>query len=216
MATGSVASEQPFREEPEERVVHRLEAFSDIVIGFSLAELTLNLTLPRDALSLFTTNWLPLAAFGMTFAIVSGMWWAHHRLFTHYFVPTTLNIVLNFLSLSGVMFLVYSLQVWLHSELHRNVAYAMYGCSVAWIMAMLAFLMYRGVALRGSRMDPRLAARGRGAALRFAFLSAMFLLLGVSSALLKSTGTIEDVIIALAVLVMISRFLIRGEVTPAR
>jgi uncharacterized membrane protein len=209
-------TEQAFREEPEERVVHRLEAFSDIVIGFSLAELTLSLTLPRDALTLFTTQWLPLAAFGMTFAIVSGMWWAHHRLFTHYFVPTAPNIVLNFLSLGGVMFLVYSLQVWLHSEVHKNVAYAMYGCSVAWIMGILAFLMYRGVALRGHRMDPRLASRGRRASLRFALMSAIFLLLGVSSALLKSTDSIEIVVIVLAALVAVSRFLLREGPTPAQ
>jgi len=30
-----------FREESEERLVHRLEAFSDIVIAFSLAQMTL-------------------------------------------------------------------------------------------------------------------------------------------------------------------------------
>lgn len=215
MVTGSVPREQPFREEPEERTVHRLEAFSDIVIGFSLAEITLSLTLPRDARTLFTTQWLPLAAFGMTFAIVSGMWWTHHRLFTHYFVPTALNTVLNFLSLGGVMFLVYSLQVWLHSQLHRNVAYAMYGCSVAWVMALLAFLMYRGVVLRGHRMNPMLADRGRSSSLRFAFLSLIFLLLGVSSAVLRSTGTIEVVVVILALFVALSRFIRRRPSTTA-
>ena len=37
------------RDEPEKEVVHRLEAFSDIVIGFSLAQLGLSLTLPARA-----------------------------------------------------------------------------------------------------------------------------------------------------------------------
>jgi uncharacterized membrane protein len=202
-------TEQAFREEPEERTVHRLEAFSDIVIGFSLAELTLNLSLPRDALVLFTTQWLPLAAFAMTFAIVAGMWWSHHRLFTHYFVPTTLNIVLNFLSLGGVMFLVYSLQVWLHSQSHRNVAYAMYGCSVAWIMANLAFLMHRGVVLRGHRMSGELARLGRSGALRYALLSVVFLILGVSSVLIRSDEVLQYVVLGLALAVLLSRFLTR-------
>jgi uncharacterized membrane protein len=151
----------------------------------------------------------------MTFAIVSGMWWAHHRLFTHYFVPTPLNIVLNFLSLGGVMFLVYSLQVWLHAEVHRNVAYAMYGCSVGWVMAMLAFLMYRGVALRGHLMPAVLAARGRSSSFRFAFLSLIFLILGISSATLRSTGTVEIVVIVLACVAAISRFVTRGPTSAS-
>jgi hypothetical protein len=41
------------RDESEKEVIHRLEAFSDIVIGFSLAQLGLSLTIPAHARDLF-------------------------------------------------------------------------------------------------------------------------------------------------------------------
>jgi hypothetical protein len=44
------------RDESEKEVVHRLEAFSDIVIGFSLAQLGLTLIIPRHAIDLFSNG----------------------------------------------------------------------------------------------------------------------------------------------------------------
>jgi uncharacterized membrane protein len=204
-----------FREESEERIAHRLEAFSDIVIGFSLAELTLNLNLPSDALTLFTTHWVTLNAFAITFAVVSWMWWSHHRLFTHYFVPTTLNIILNFLSLGGVMFLVYSLQVWLHATQHRNVGFAMYCFSITWITAIVAFLAFRGIALRGHRMQHELAVLGRSHAIRLAFFAAIFALMGVANILLNSPDTLLEVLLAVVAVMMLSRLIERRR-TAAR
>jgi uncharacterized membrane protein len=198
-------SASPFREESEERVVHRLEAFSDIVIGFSLAQMTLNLVLPNDPLELFTKHSVALIAFGLTFMIVASMWWAHHRLFTHYFVPTPINIVLNFLSLGGVMFLVYALQIWIHAVQHRNVGYAVYEWSIAWVMAVLAVLTYSGVALRADRMDERLARLGYHHALRSAAIAVVFLFLGVASITLASDNAIDIALVAGLVLLMLWR-----------
>ncbi len=201
-----------FREESEEHVVHRLEAFSDIVIGFSLAQMTLNLVLPADVLDLFTKHVSSLLAFGLTFAIVSGMWWSHHRLFTHYFVPTTPNIVLNFLSLGGVMFLVYTLQVWLHSERHLSVAYVMYCGSIAWIIGIIAFLTYRGVVLRGHKMTPQLAMLGRNRARRLAVIALAFVAFAVYDGLTHSNSPIQSwIVIALLLAVGLLRFWERGQ-----
>jgi uncharacterized membrane protein len=175
-----------FREESEQHVVHRLEAFSDIVIGFSLAQLTFDLVLPTDALDLFTKNVLSLVAFAATFGIVAGMWWSHHRLFTNFFVPTRLNIVLTFLSLGGVLFLVYSLQVWLHAERHVGTAYAMYTGAMAWVIGLVALLMYRGVLLRGHRMVPKIARNGRRRAFRLAIMATFLGVLAVLNAVSSS------------------------------
>lgn len=201
-----------FREESEEHVVHRLEAFSDIVIGFSLAQMTLNLVLPADVLDLFTKHVSSLVAFGLTFAVVSGMWWSHHRLFTHYFVPTAPNIVLNFLSLGGVMFLVYTLQVWLHADYHRSVAYVMYFGSIAWIIGIIAFLTYRGVVLRGHRMNPQMAVLGRNRALRLGVIALAFAAFAVYDGLTHSNSPIQSgIVVALLVVVVVLRALERRQ-----
>jgi uncharacterized membrane protein len=195
-----------FREESEEHLVHRLEAFSDIIIGFSLAQMTLNLALPNDVLDLFAKHSQALAAFGLTFCIVAGMWWSHHRLFTSYFVPTGLNVVLNFLSLGGVMFLVYSLQVWIHSTAHRDVAYAMYSSSIAWVICIIAFLMYRGVILRGQRMKPEVAQLGRRRSIRVGIIGIAFACLA-ASAVFHSSRNVTGLVMLIAVcFVLILRF----------
>ncbi len=171
--------------------MHRLEAFSDIVIGFSLAQITYNLVVPADARELFTKSSLSLVAFGLTFFIISAMWWAHHRLFVHYFVPTRINIVLNFASLGGVTFLVYSLQVWLKARFDLGIAYAMYCGSLAWVTGTIAVLTYRGVVLRGTRMSRELAARGRWRALRMGIIAAA---LGTSAVIDAVRGTVDEVL----------------------
>ena len=63
-----------------------LEAFSDIIIGFSLAELTLSLVIPVHALDFFARP-LGLIAFLVTFVLVVRFWWLHFVIFEHYFEP---------------------------------------------------------------------------------------------------------------------------------
>jgi uncharacterized membrane protein len=176
-----------FREESEEHIVHRLESFSDIVIGFSLAEMTLNLALPTNVLDLFTKHSISLLAFILTFCIVAAMWWSHHRLFTHYFVPRTPDIMMNFLSLGGVMFLVYALQVWIHAHEHKQIAYAMYTGSIAWVLLNIAIMTYRGVTLRGHRMNPELIKRGRIHSFRSALIGLAFAAIAALELFLPST-----------------------------
>ena len=94
------------RDETQQRLIHRLEAFSDIIIGFSLAQLALSLAIPKNGAEGLLQHSEPLIAFIITFALVCGMWWAHHKLFVHYFVPIPVMVVLNFITLAGVSFAV--------------------------------------------------------------------------------------------------------------
>lgn len=89
----------------EDRTVRRLEAFSDIVIGFGLAQLGAALTLQPKTMTLAPAG---VIAFFGAFAIVCSLWYFHHRLFEYFFVPKALPIVLNFLWLAIVVLLVYS------------------------------------------------------------------------------------------------------------
>lgn len=90
----------------DERVVHRLEAFSDIVIGFSLAQLGASLALTKG----MTLDATGVLSFLFAFGIICSLWFFHHRLFEHFFVPKTIPMLLNFAWLAVVVLLVFVAQ----------------------------------------------------------------------------------------------------------
>lgn len=152
------------REETQQRLIHRLEAFSDIIIGFSLAQLALSLAIPKNAAAGLLENPAPLIAFGITFVLVCGMWWAHHRLFVHYFVPIPIMVVLNFVTLAGVSFAVYSVQLMLH-EGHSSLDFAFYEWSLAAVYVLLAVQYFYGWTVRRKLVPEKVAEGGLRAAL---------------------------------------------------
>lgn len=143
------------RDESEQAVIHRLEAFSDIVIGFALAQLGLTLTMPvHGARDLFVhvKGATELMGFAVTFALVCAVWWLHHKLFRHLFVPARANVGMNFAALGGVIFLAYSMQVFLHFGFRDPVAFPMYTGSYAWVLMWFAIIAWNGMRLRADRM----------------------------------------------------------------
>lgn len=149
------------RDESEKEVIHRLEAFSDIVIGFSLAQLGLTLVIPpHGARDLFVhvKGATELGGFVVTFTLICAIWWTHHRLFRHLFVPTPANIIANFAALGGVIFLAYSLQVLVHFGPRDATAYAMYTGSYAWITLLFSAIAWNGLRVRGSKLPPEVRA----------------------------------------------------------
>jgi uncharacterized membrane protein len=161
------------RDASEERLVHRLEAFSDVVIGFTLAQSGVQLAVPAAG-EAFHLHPFSLFAFLVTFGTVCGMWWAHHKLFDRYFVPVPPCIVLNFASLAGVIFVVYSLQLWLQMGPRGSTAYAMYSGAFGFVCAMLAVQYAVGLRLRGASMDPTIVRDGQRALLRLTGLVIIF------------------------------------------
>lgn len=135
----------------DERYVHRIEAFSDIVIGFSLAQLGATLVIPPHAQNLVDNpGWL--TGFLWTFGLVCLMWWNHHRLFRT-FKPTPISLVLNFVLLATIVLLVYFAQIFarvnaLHDALVAGRLY--FGAlSLAAIVSALLFYVNVGI-VRGT------------------------------------------------------------------
>lgn len=169
----------PTHDETQQRLIHRLEAFSDIVIGFSLAQLALSLTIPKNGAAGLLENPGPLIAFVITFALVCGMWWAHHRLFVHYFVPIALMVVLNFITLAGVSFAVYSVQLMLHEGPphvpghpviagHGSLDFAFYLGSLTLVYGLLAVQYFYGWIIRRKLLPAKMAYDGLRATLMLA------------------------------------------------
>ena len=141
--------------------VRRLEAFGDVVIGFSLALLALSLIVPNHAATL-VTHYAWLAAYVWTFALVCSMWGSHYWTFRYVFVPTPFSIFLNYTKLGLIVLLIFMVQVLLRAfELGsaRDVIVAnelYWGCLVAyWIAA--GGLLVLGMRARGESLVPEVA-----------------------------------------------------------
>jgi hypothetical protein len=96
-----------------ERSTRRLEAFSDIVIGLSLAQLGLTLVIPAHAIE-FVTRPAGIFAFIVTFVVVGRFWWVNFFVFEHYFRPNRTMVAFNFIALGSLLLQIFALQLYLH------------------------------------------------------------------------------------------------------
>jgi uncharacterized membrane protein len=160
------------REERHERdrVTHRLEAFSDIVIGFSLAQLGLSLVLPPHAVDL-VRHPFGIAAFLLTFFVVSRFWWTHFNIFEHYFEPTRFMMFFNFAALAGLTLQVFSLQAFVHFVPRGEgltAARIYFGLFVA-SYTMLSVMLALGIWTRRNALSSALRATGIRRAIGMSF-----------------------------------------------
>ncbi len=96
-----------FRERGRE--VSRVEGFSDAVFGFALTLLVVSLQVPQ------TFNELLQAingffAFGVSFALLTSVWFSHYRFFRRYGLDDRLTLTLNSILLFVILFYVYPLK----------------------------------------------------------------------------------------------------------
>lgn len=112
-ARGGVATKDREELRDRARATHRLEAFSDIVIGFSLAEIGLSLVVPSHAID-FVARPTAIFAFVITFIVVVRFWWVHDLTFEHYFEPNRAMTACNFIALASLILQVFCLQFYLH------------------------------------------------------------------------------------------------------
>jgi uncharacterized membrane protein len=139
-----------------ERFTHRLEAFSDLVFGFSLSLLATRLDLPANVSEVFAaTRW---GTFIVTFAIICVIWLAHYGIFRHEFVAQTPDVIINFIFLLGIAVLPYAVQTYLRFPGGRD-AIVLYFGDFALVFAALATLRWR--ALRQRRGAPDVEERMR-------------------------------------------------------
>jgi hypothetical protein len=107
----SPASTEPlqttFRERSHE--VSRIEAFSDVVFGFSLTLLVVSLEVPHTFTELLADmrGFIP---FAVCFGIFALVWWQHHNFFRRYGLDDGITATLNFILLFVMLFYTYPLK----------------------------------------------------------------------------------------------------------
>jgi len=125
-----------------ERFTHRLEAFSDLVFGFSLSLLATRLDIPTDVSQIFEAKrW---STFIITFAMICVLWLAHYRIFRQHFVPKIPDVVINFIFLLGIAVLPYAVQTYLRFAPGRE-ALMLYFGDFALVFAALGTLRARAL-----------------------------------------------------------------------
>jgi uncharacterized membrane protein len=140
----------------EERFTHRLEAFGDLVFGFSLSLLATRLDVPESQADVFApTRW---GTFIITFGMICAIWLAHYRIFRHRFVARPADVIVNFVFLFGIAVLPYAVQTFLRFNTGLN-SIILYLGDFALILGALATL--RWSALRQRRNDDDVDARVR-------------------------------------------------------
>jgi uncharacterized membrane protein len=162
----------------DEHTVHRLEAFSDIVIGFCIAEMGLNLLIPKTA-SALPSIVVGTNGFILSFVLISIVWWIHHRLFKSLFVLNPVTLILNFAMLGSLVLMVYLQQISLHLMAigdRPETAVQLWLFCYSLVYALLAAMMWIG-----------LWARWR-------ILTIEDLRWGLSRAILTSVGTLAFIV----------------------
>jgi uncharacterized membrane protein len=92
----------------ERHLVGRLESFGDIVVGFSMSQLALQLEIPKTPHDVFA-HAIKYVVFFFAFALLGVFWLRFHRVMAIGFAPRTLDVWLLFGFLAFVALVPYSL-----------------------------------------------------------------------------------------------------------
>jgi uncharacterized membrane protein len=134
----------------DERLTSRLEAFGDLVFGFSLSLIALRLDVPSRVEEIFDpTRWSTVI---FTFALICRFWLEHYRIFRHHFVVRTSEMVVNFMFLFGIAILPYAVQTFLRFE-RLLLPFSLYLGDLILVVATLSFLRVRGLRQRCADAD---------------------------------------------------------------
>lgn len=92
----------------ERHFAGRLEAFGDIVAGFSMSQLALQLDIPKTPEDVFghASRYL---VFFLAFGVVSVFWYRFHRIMSSGFAPNGVDVILLFAFLAFVALTPYAL-----------------------------------------------------------------------------------------------------------
>lgn len=140
--------------EHDARTIHRLEAFSDIVIGFCLAELGLSLVLPKSAGDTFSV-WESTTFFMSAFVFIAVLWWLHHRTFSTFFVLNMPMVVLNFAILCALVLTLYFLESVAHvAGLGQDptIFLVLFVYAFALVYALMGLMLFAGLVVRRAEL----------------------------------------------------------------
>ena len=132
----------------ERHLARRLEGFGDVVFGFSISQLALQLDLPRTPEDLYAHPLRYVLYFG-TFSLLALLWLAFHRMLAGAYRPTPVDLAVTFAYLAFVGLIPYAMYANAHFATISAHA-AQYGFAAYMICAIgtattAATIMYRNL-----------------------------------------------------------------------
>jgi uncharacterized membrane protein len=132
----------------ERHLVGRLESFGDIVVGFSMSQLALQLGVPTSAQDVFAHPFRYFVFF-LAFGVVSIFWIRFHRVMSTGFAPRQLDVILLFAFLAFVALTPYALVT--YTRMQGDGGYSRQGVML-YISVFLGVIAFSWVlAVRGMR-----------------------------------------------------------------
>ena len=190
-----------------QHTIHRLEAFSDIVIGFCLAELGLSLVLPKGASDVFSV-WESTTVFISAFIFVAVLWWLHHRTFSAFFILNPSMIVMNFGVLGGLILTLYFLESIVRvAELGQNPSlfFALFVFAFALVYTLVGLMLLTGLVGRRAELPAEDVRWAIGQLTSIAMAVLFGLAAGTYAVRSESLGAIVVVAVALAAAIVVVR-----------
>jgi uncharacterized membrane protein len=136
-----------------ERFTRRLEAFSDIVFGFALAQSAFALQIPPTLGAVYAQAG-NLFFFALTFALIGMFWMMHYRIFHYAFAARNTDVALNFGLLAVVALLPYVLRLYITFQ-QSVIGSAAYSAELGLGFGLLAALEYRGLRAFGDAIPAK-------------------------------------------------------------
>ena len=116
--------------------VSRIEALTDAVFAFSITLLVVSLEVPGSFDQLVQTM-QGFLAFGITFAGIIGIWYAHYIYFRRYGLEDGRVVILNSMLLLVVIFYLYPLKFLANLLINHGILHRMFGVNIAVNVGML-------------------------------------------------------------------------------
>ncbi len=161
-------------DEDRRRFTRRLEAFSDIVFGFALAQSAFALEIPKTLNEIYAKS-NDLLFFALTFAVIAAFWIMHYRVFHYAFAAGKIDVFLNFMLLAAIALLPYALRLYIKFP-ESVIGSAAYAAELGVGFSLLAALELRGLKAHGPSLAPKPLRMIRRALRRHAVAGGLFLL----------------------------------------
>ncbi len=158
--------------EASRHFIRRLEAFGDIVYGFSLSQIAFALAVPARPEDVFGHP-EPLVAASLTFLAICLSWLTYHRMYATLFVGEAIDVAVNFGLLATVALLPYAMRVFLQFR-NDTAGFTAYATDFTANSVLALVLIVRGYRRFGASLDPKTRVLAWRRLLRTAFLALCF------------------------------------------
>ena len=181
-------------------------------MGFILAQLGVNLVMPKNAGDTFGI-WASATFFVAAFVLIVLLWWMHHRTFSTYFVLNFATVAMNFAMLGVLILTLYFFECVLHvasAGQNPTTFFVLFVYSFAIVYALLGGMLLFGIVARRRELSAADMRWGISQVASIPIALVFFVAMATYATLGAFRGSIAYIAFAMAAVI----FLIRRVILP--